>query len=236
MRRREFIGLLGGAAAWPLAARAQQQDRIARIGYVNPLSPPAVDDEFRAGMRDLRAGMRDLGYVEGKNLQIEARYADGHADRLPGLAAELVDRKVDVIVTSAGGVYAAHRVTTTVPIVMAAGPDVVAMGMVASLAHPGGNITGQAILVPEMVAKRLEFLKQAAPSMTKAGVLLTRDSPSNAKTLAVLGVAAEALKVGLRPIEVAEAGELESAISAAADEKGPRSRARSKAAFVSTAP
>jgi putative ABC transport system substrate-binding protein len=213
MRRREFLARLGGAAAaWSLATRARAQDRIARIGYLSPLSPKPDADEFRAGLRD-------LGYVEGKNLEIVERIDDGHADRLPRLAAELVDQKVDVIVSFANGVYAAARVTKTVPIVMVTAADVVAMGLVASLAHPGGNITGQTFLVPELVAKRLAFLKQAAPSMIRAGVLLTRDSASNPNMLAVLRVAAGALKVELRPIEVADAGWLESAISAAVDEK-----------------
>jgi putative ABC transport system substrate-binding protein len=213
MRRREFIGLLGGAAAWPLRARAQQQDRIARIGYLYPLPPDgAVYDEFRAGLRD-------LGYVEGKNLRIESRYSEGHSDRLPGLTAELIDLKVDVIVTSGEGLYAAARITKTVPIVMAAAADVVAMGLVASLAHPGGNITGETILVPELIAKRLEFLKQAVPSMTRAGLLMPRDSPATGNALSVISGAAKALKVELRPVMVSDAGEIESAIARAVDEQ-----------------
>ena len=211
MRRREALGVLSAAAAWPLAGRAWGQDRIARIGWLDPL--PAGGSAYD----ELLAGLRDLGWVEGKTLHIEARFAHG-PDELPGLAAELVDQKVEVIVSVATGVYAAARATKTVPIVMVSAADVVAMGLVASLAHPGSNLTGQTFLAPELIAKRLEFLKTAAPSMTRAGVLLLRDSPANANALSRISVAAEALKVELRMIEVANAGELEGAISAAAGE------------------
>src|SRR5271165_1470695 len=158
MRRREALGVLGAVAAWPLAGRARAQEGIARIGWLDPL--PAGGAEYDA----LLAGLRDLGWVEGKTLHIEARFAH-RPDELPGLAAELVDQRVEAIVSVADGVYAAARATKTVPIVMVSAADVVAMGLVASLAHPGGNLTGQTFLVPELIAKRLEFLKTAAPSM-----------------------------------------------------------------------
>jgi putative tryptophan/tyrosine transport system substrate-binding protein len=195
--RREFIAGLGGSVAtWPLAARAQQPERLARIGYLSLGSSPlnAYDNAFLAGLRD-------LGYVEGKNLHIEYRFAEGDQDRLAGLLAELVDLKVDVIATYATGVYAAKRATTTIPIVMAVAADVVAMGVVDSLAHPGGNITGSTFFYPELMAKRLELLKTVAPSMTRVGVLLPR-SPANAGVLDVMGATAKALQMGLQPTEV----------------------------------
>ena len=183
MRRREFITLVGGAAfAWPLAVGAQQAERLARIGYLSLTSPPlnAYDDAFLAGLRD-------LGYVEGKNLHIEFRFTEGQEDRLARLATELVDLNVDVIVTYATGVYAAKRATATIPIVMETTGDAVAMGVVASLAHPGGNITGQTFFHPELMAKRLELLKQVVPSMARAGVLLSGNNPHNGNVLEVMG-------------------------------------------------
>ena len=165
-------------------------------------------------------GLRDLGYVEGKNLHIEYRFAEGDQDRLAGLLAELVDLKVDVIVTHATGVYAAKRATATIPIVMLAAGDVLAMGMVTSLAHPGGNLTGSIFFLPELMAKRLELLKEAAPSMARAGVLLVGgNTASTSNQLEVMGTTAKALKVGLQPIEVRGSWEFESAFSAWADEQ-----------------
>jgi putative tryptophan/tyrosine transport system substrate-binding protein len=207
MRRREFLTLAGGAAAWPLVARAQQPKRIPRIGFF--LTPPrnTNSDEFLAGLHD-------LGWVEGESVHVEYRDAGGDVGRLPALAAELVALNVDVLVTiSTLGVNAAHRATTTIPIVAIAAGDLVAMGLVASLAHPGGNITGQTFFAPELMVKRLEFLKGLAPSMTLAGVLLIREYPSNAHVMSLMEDAARALKVVLRPIEVESFGELEGALS-----------------------
>jgi ABC-type uncharacterized transport system substrate-binding protein len=133
---------------------------------------PGLDTSF--GMEDeglslrdaFRAGLRDLGYIEGENIRIEYRYAEARDDRLADLTAELIDLKVDVIVAAATSVYVAHRVTTTVPIVLASASDVVAMGIVDSLAHPGGNVTGSNFFLPELMAERLDLIKQIAPSTT----------------------------------------------------------------------
>jgi putative ABC transport system substrate-binding protein len=133
MRRREFLGVLGGAAAWPLAARAQQPAQMARIGYLG------LTSSQEPTLASLLAGLSDLGYVEGKNLHIEYRFAEGHNDRLPGLAAELLGMNVDVIVSSSNGVYVAAQATSTVPIVQVVGADLVAMGRAASLAHPAAT-------------------------------------------------------------------------------------------------
>jgi putative ABC transport system substrate-binding protein len=210
LKRREFITLVGGAAAWPLAARAQQSGRVVRIGYLSFLSA----SQHAARGDAFRAGLRDLGYVEGKNFQIEFRSAEGDNDLMPGLATELVRLNVDVIVTFATGVLAAQRATATIPIVMATYSDAVATGIVASLARPGGNITGSTFFNPELMAKRLELLKEIAPSMNRAGVFLFRGSESNGPILAAMTGTAKALRVDLRPIEVGRTTDLENAVSA----------------------
>ena len=213
MKRRAFITLLGGAvAAWPLAARAQQPDRIARVGYLR-LSPAArmqlFDDAFREGLRD-------LSYVEGRNIRIEYRSSEGDEDRLFALANELIALNVDVIVTYATGVPATRHASSTIPIVMATYNDAVAVGLVASLAHPGGNVTGSTFFAPELMAKRLELLKEIVPSVSRAGVLLLRrdDTAATVKTVEVMEVTAKALRVELHPIEVREPGEYAGAFSA----------------------
>ena len=216
MRRRQFIALLGGAAAaWPLAARAQQSARLARVGYLTlvPTAPSRNYDAFQEGLRD-------LGYVEGRNLHIEYRSTEGDEGRLPALLAELIGLNVDVIVTYANGVTAALHATTTIPIVMAVGADLVAMGVVANLAHPGRNVTGSTFFFPELMAKRLELLKELSPSMTRAGALFLfrREDNASANVLQVMETTAKALKLGLRPIEVRGPNEFESAFSTWADE------------------
>ena len=212
MRRREFLAALGAAAgAWPLAAPAQQGERVPTIGYLSlvTISPGAPWPNEAA----FQAGLRDLGHTEGKNLRIEYRSTHGDESRLDELATELVRLNVDVIVTAGSGVYAAHRATTTIPIVMTGAGDVVAMGVVNSLAHPGGNITGLTSFAPELMAKRLELLKQIWPSLTRAGILLFRGDPSNSKMLDLMQAPAETLKVELFPIEVGS-WDLDSAFSA----------------------
>jgi putative tryptophan/tyrosine transport system substrate-binding protein len=191
-------------------ARAQQRARIARIGYL-AFSSATHGARFIAAFRE---GLRVLGYVEGKNLVIESRYADGDNDRLPGLATELVGLNVDVIVTYATGVTAAQHVTSTIPIVMATYADAVAVGVVGSVGHPGGNVTGLTFFVSELMAKRLELLKEVVPSMITAGVFLLRGNPSSASILQVMGTTANALSVNLQPFEIYTPTELESAFAA----------------------
>src|SRR5262245_34519089 len=158
MKRREFIGLVGGAVAgWPIAADAQQTAKIARIGYLGA-------DLGRGHREVFRQGLRDLGYVEGRDVVIEYRDAEGKLERLTALAAELVALKVDVIVAgSSPAALAAKQATSTIPIVFPASSDPVAIGLVSSFARPGGNVTGLSFFTPDLVGKHLELLTQAVP-------------------------------------------------------------------------
>ena len=225
MKRREFITLLGGATLGrSLAARAQQADKVYRIGYLSLGSPAAEATRFDA----FRAGLAALGYVEGKNLVIETRWLDGGKyDQLAALAAQLVDLKVDVIVTYATpGVSAAKRATTTIPIVFATVGDAVAVGLVSSLARPGGNVTGTSYFTPELATKRLELLKEAMPGLVQAGVLFNPANASAEPVLSAMRVTAQQLKVELSEFAVREATDLEGALAAMA--------AKSVGAFVVT--
>jgi putative ABC transport system substrate-binding protein len=206
IRRRTFIAYLGAAAVWPFAARAEH--RIARIGY---LGPNLADVDF--GYEPLRAGLRDLGYVEGENVEIESRFSDQGEERLSALASELVDLKVDVIVTGGPGVYAAHRVTKTVPIVVGAGGDLVGLGLADSLGHPGGNVTGMTFFAPQLVMKRVELLKLVKPSIMSVGLLFPRGSSATPRYLRVLDAPAKAMGLGLELIEVSGASDCESALA-----------------------
>jgi putative tryptophan/tyrosine transport system substrate-binding protein len=197
MRRREFLNFASAAAAWQLAGRAWADDRVPRIGVllVN------TAEQERAFFGDDPFGLRDLGYIEGKTIRIERRFADGRPERLPALAAELVALNVDRIIAGGEGVRAAHSATTITPIVMASGPDVVALGYAASLAHSGGNVTGTSFSIFEVFAKRMELLKQVAPSITSIGMLI---QPGGAKDQAFMDVVvsvAKYLKAELRLIE-----------------------------------
>jgi putative tryptophan/tyrosine transport system substrate-binding protein len=176
VKRREFIAAFGGVAAWPLAARAEQPSKVARIGFLNVAPASAWADDVEA----FQVGLHDLGYIEGKNIVIEFRWADT-LDQLPELATELVRMNVDVIVAPASTeVEPVRQVTKTIPIVFAQHADPVGLGHVASLAHPGGNITGVSMVLTELAAKALQILKDAVPRAKQIGVLWNPTTPSSA--------------------------------------------------------
>ena len=217
MRRRSFIMLLGGAAAaWPVAVRAQEADRVRRIGFVGLPSAGSLPERPEA----FRAGLRDLGYQEGRNIVIEYRWAEGRYEHLPALFAELVGLNVDVIVThGTPGALAAKQVTNTIPIVIAVIADAEASGVVASLAKPGGNVTGLTIFIPELAAKRLELLKESMPGLTEVGVLLNRINPANAPILPAMRRTAESLTLKLHQFGVREPDEFEAAFAEMASKR-----------------
>jgi len=204
MDRRHFLSVLGlGVLATPLAAKAQQAVKIARIGYL-ALNPAAREARVRGAFLQ---GLRDLGYVEGRNLLIEYRDADGKPERFAALAAQLVALKVDVIVSSTGGtasVLAAKQVTATLPIVFTTAGDPVAEGIVTSLARPGGNVTGLSVVAPDLIGKSLELIKQFVPGVSRIAFLMKPDSmPARAlkERLEAATVAARALGVRLQVVE-----------------------------------
>jgi len=208
MRRREFIKIIAGsAAALPLAATAQQPTKPV-VGFLSMASPST----FASRIEGFRQGLRDLGYVEGTNIAVEYRWAEGHYERLAGLAAELVRSKVDLIVThGTPGSLAAKQATTTIPIVVASIGDPVVTGVVASVARPGGNITGQSFFNPELRAKRIELLKEVMPRLSQVAVILNVDNPATGPEFQAMETAARSLEVKLHPFRLREPSELVSA-------------------------
>jgi putative ABC transport system substrate-binding protein len=213
MRRRDFITLIVGAATgWPLAAHTEQSTGVARIGYLGLGSASALSSRVEA----LRSGLRDLGWIEGKNLAFEFRWTD-NVDQLPGLAAELVRMKVDVIFASSSTlVEAARQATKTIPIVFATHADPIGTGHVASLPRPGGNITGLSELTTEIDAKALEILKEAVPQATRIGILWNPTTPSQVPGLQSVKAAGERLGLALEIVSAAVAEDFDPALSSMA--------------------
>jgi len=209
MQRRDFIKVIAGSAvAWPFAARAQRTAKPV-IGFLGPASPST----FASRIEAFRLGLRDFGYIEGTNITVEYRWAEGRYERLPELAAQLVRSNVDLIVThGTPGSLAAKRATTTIPIVMANIGDPVATGVVASIARPGGNITGQTFFNPELRAKRVELLKEVMPRLTHVAVILNPDNPGQVgPEFQAMEKVAQALNIKLQPFQLREPSELVSA-------------------------
>jgi putative ABC transport system substrate-binding protein len=195
LKRRKFITLLGGAAAaWPLAARAQQGGKVHRIGFLGS----ATAAGSAKTVESLRAGLRDFGYVEPTNIAIEFRWAEGIYDRLPDLAAELISTNVDVLIThGTPGTRVAKQATRTIPIVMAISGDAVATGLVGSLARPEANVTGSTFFLPQLNAKRLEVLKEALPDVAHPAALSNPDNPVSKPIIPAMQSAATALTLNL---------------------------------------
>jgi ABC-type uncharacterized transport system substrate-binding protein len=197
--RNIFVSLPAILFSGIVPVHAQPTTKIARIGYLNATSPAAIS----ARTESFRLGLRELGYIEGKNFVIEYRHAEGKIDRLPTLAAELVRLNPDVIVTAGpGDTRAAKEATNTIPIVMAQDSDPVANGFIASLARPGGNITGLSTLSPEISGKRLELLKEIIPRLSVVAVVGTSNRPGNAQALKEVELAASGLKVQVQYLEL----------------------------------
>jgi putative ABC transport system substrate-binding protein len=218
MNRRDFITLLGTAAAtWPLAARAQQS-AMPVVGFLNPYSPNGQSDRLRG----FRQGLAETGYVEGVSLAIEHRWAEGQFDRLPTLAAELARRQVAVIAAtgSIATASAAKAATTTIPVVFVVAEDPVRVGLVASLAQPGGNLTGINFLSAELVAKRLELLRELVPGTARLAVLVNPANAINTETtLRDVQAAARAIGLQIQVLNASTSGEINTAFASLGRER-----------------
>jgi putative ABC transport system substrate-binding protein len=212
MNRRDTVLALLAIGAAPLALRAQQQGKVWRVGFLSPIgrSDRLIRERFGA----IVDGLRELGYVEGKNLAIEYRFADGKFESLPGLAAELIAAKVDVIVTAGTtSVTGARKATKTIPIVAGSFGDPVGNGFAASLAHPGGNITGMSTMGAEMYTKRLEMLMTVAPKVTRVGLLVNPDNAFFSRMLSVLQTAAKNIRKEIFLVNAHDVKDIESGFS-----------------------
>ena len=219
MDRRAFLGTLaGGLLAAPLAAEGQQTGKVARVGYLNPGS---ASDPLRQRRLDaFRQGLRELGYVEGQNIAIESRWAEGKEDQYPTLAADLVRLKVDVIVAQSGAAtQAAQQATRTIPIVMSLVNDPLGSGLVPSLARPGGNVTGTSFMGPDLVGKQLQLLKEVVPKVSRVALLRNPANPASAAGLRDAEAAARAFGVRLQALEARDPQEIDSAFAAMTRER-----------------
>jgi putative ABC transport system substrate-binding protein len=200
MERRTFIGVIaGGLLAAPLVAEAQQAAKVPRIGFLGN-STAALEANLVGPFRE---GLRDLGYVEGQNILIEYRWAEGQYERFPALIAELIALKVDVIVTAGTPAsLAVKKATTSIPLVMVAVGDPIGVGLVASLARPGGNVTGLSSIAPELEGKRLELLREVVPKLSHIAVLWNPDNPFHAGSLKETRAAAQVLGIKVQPLGV----------------------------------
>ena len=206
--RREFITLLGGAAAaWPLAASAQQAMPV--VGILGISAPDTIGDRLRM----FRLGLKEAGYIDGENLAIDYRWTENQFDRLPELVADFVRKRVAVITTVAGASLAAKLATTSIPIVFIAAEDPVRLGLVASLARPGGNLTGINIFSAELVAKRLELVRELLPSATRIAVLIRPTGPSSEATLRDIEPAAHVLGLQVQVLNASTAREIDAAFA-----------------------
>src|SRR5262245_8656644 len=212
MRRREFLTLLGCMSAWPLAARAQQPDPMAVVGYLGTASPAAGVQIMTA----LRQSLAEAGYVEGRNVEIDSHWAEGRYDRLPALAAEMVRRRVAVIIATGGtaAALAAKAATTTIPIVFSVTDDPVALGLVDSLARPGGNATGVTFLLAELGAKQLGLLRELVPTAKRIGLLVNPNNTTSKAQTSDVVAAASAAGATIDVVSASDSREIEAAFAA----------------------
>jgi ABC-type uncharacterized transport system substrate-binding protein len=210
MRRREFLGVLGGTAAWPLASRAQQP-AMPVVGFLHPASPDGTTDRLRA----FHQGLKETGYVEGENVAIAYHWAENQNDRLPELAADLVRRRVAVIAAPGGfaTALAVKAATTTIPIIFLVADDPVRHALVASLARPGGNLTGINFLNAELTAKRLELLRELVPTATRVAALVNPGGPDAETTLRDIEPAASAMGLQVQVFNAGTGREIDAAFS-----------------------
>ena len=213
MKRRDFITLLGGAAAWPLAARAQRTGKMYRIGMLLPNTSAIVARNPR--IQAFLQGLRELDWIDGRSVTLEWRYGEGQPARLAALAAELANSNVDVIVTAAAtAAMAAKEATTTIPIVILDPGDPVGTGLVRSLARPGGNITGVTSIAPDLAAKRLALLKETAPAVRSVAVLFNAAVPPAEIAMAELKIAAQTLNLRIQSVAAQGSAGLAEALAA----------------------
>jgi putative ABC transport system substrate-binding protein len=205
MRRREFIGLVGGAAAiWPLAARAQQSGKLPTIGFLGTGTPSGMNQWVAAFSERLR----ELGWIEGRTVAIEYRWAEGRSEQYDGIAAEFVRLNIDVIFTTVPAVSVLKRATSVIPIVFALGTDPVGGGLVASLARPGGNITGLSMQATDLAGKRVELLSEAVPHLKRLAVLGNVDIPQVVLEMQKVDVAAQKLGLQVTTLEIRRAEDI----------------------------
>jgi putative ABC transport system substrate-binding protein len=211
MQRRDFVTLLGGAAAWPLAGRAQQATRPPRIGWLSTGSPIS----HRLSLAAFQDGLRALGYIEGGNVTIEYRWAEGNLDRLPELASQLVQQQVEIILAGGStGAQAAKNATSIIPIIAAGTGDLVELGLVTSFARPGGNLTGFVTAAPETAGKRLQIMTEIAPQARRAAVLWTQGATNSALEWKVVTQLASALGLALEPYDARTLQDLDQVLAA----------------------
>jgi putative tryptophan/tyrosine transport system substrate-binding protein len=211
LRRRQFITLLSGAAAeWPLAARAQQAGKLPTIGFLGGATPSAMGQLVAVFVQRLR----ELGWVEGRTIAIEVRWAEGRPERFEEIATEFVRLKVDVIVTSGPPVFAAKKATSVIPIVFATVADPLSTGLVASLARPGGNVTGLSLTSPELAGKRLELLREAIPGLRQLAIMANADYPPSMRELGEIEAAAHPLGIETIALKIRQAADIAAAFEA----------------------
>jgi putative tryptophan/tyrosine transport system substrate-binding protein len=214
LRRRSFLVLVAGAAAWPLAARAQQGERMRRIGVLQGLSES--DPEWSRRFGAFKQRLQELGWTEGRNVAFEFRFAGGKPERLPALAAELVHSAVDVILTNAAQpVEAARKATSTIPIVMASVGDALGAGYVASLARPGGNVTGLTLVATDQSAKRLQLVKEIVPNLVRVALLWNANASGHRLQLQEMERATPALGIVLQSFPIRTADDVQGSLQAA---------------------